>query len=59
MEEIRVEHKILAGNPVGKRSLGRPRRRWYNIKLELGEVRLWEQEVVLVLAMFNSGVPPP
>jgi len=39
MEEIRVEHKILAGNPVGKRSLGRPRRRWKDsIKMDLREI---------------------
>ena len=32
-------HKILVGNPQGKRPLGRPRRRWEdNIKLDLKEV---------------------
>jgi hypothetical protein len=30
---------ILVGNPEGKRSLGRPRRRWVdNITMDLGEI---------------------
>jgi hypothetical protein len=32
-------HKILVGNPEGKRPLGRPRRRWVdNIKMDLREI---------------------
>jgi hypothetical protein len=34
-------HRVLVGKPEGKRPLGRPRRRWDNIKMdfqELGEV---------------------
>ena len=32
-------HKVLVGKPDGKRSLGRPRRRWEdNIKMDLEEV---------------------
>ena len=32
-------HKVLVGKPEGKRSLGRPRRRWEdNIKVTLEEV---------------------
>ena len=32
-------HRVLVGKPEGKRSLGRPRRRWKdNIKIELQEV---------------------
>ena len=39
MEEGRGVHKILVGKPRGKRSLGRPRRRWEgNIKMDLEEV---------------------
>jgi len=35
----RVVHRILVGKPEGKRSLGRPRRRWEdNIKMDLREV---------------------
>ena len=36
MEEGRGVHKVLVGKPEGKRSLGRPRRRWEdNIKMDL------------------------
>jgi hypothetical protein len=39
MGEKRNAYRILMGNPVGKRPLGRPRRRWVdNIKMELGEI---------------------
>ena len=39
MEEGRGVHKVLVGKPDGKRSLGRPRRRWEdNIKMDLEEV---------------------
>ena len=39
MEEGRGVHKVLVGNPEGKRPLGRPRRRWEdNIKMDLKEV---------------------
>jgi hypothetical protein len=30
MGEMRNEYKIVVGKPEGKRSLGRPRRRWEN-----------------------------
>ena len=37
--ERRGVHRVLVGKPEGKRSLGRPRRRWeYNIKTDLQEV---------------------
>ena len=33
-------HRVLVGNPEGKRPLGRPRRRWEdNVKMDLQEVR--------------------
>ena len=39
MEEGRGMHKVLVGNPEGKRPLGRPRHRWEdNIKMELEEL---------------------
>ena len=39
MGEERGVHKVLVGKPKGKRSLGRPRRRWEdNIKMDLEEV---------------------
>jgi hypothetical protein len=37
--ERRNEYKILAGNPEGTKSLGRPRNRWENnIKMDFGEI---------------------
>ena len=39
VEEGRGVQKVLVGKPVGKRPLGRPRRRWEdNIKMDLEEV---------------------
>ena len=39
MEEGRDVHKVLVGEPEGKRPLGRPRRRWEdNIGMDLQEV---------------------
>jgi hypothetical protein len=36
MGEERGMHRVLVGKPVGKRPLGRPRRRWEdNIKMEM------------------------
>jgi hypothetical protein len=38
MWEKRNAYRILVGNPVGKRPLGRPKRRWVdNIKIDLRE----------------------
>jgi hypothetical protein len=35
----RKAYRLLVGKPEGKRSLGRPRRRWVdNIRMNLGEV---------------------
>jgi hypothetical protein len=42
MGEKRNAYRILVGNPEGKRSLGRPRRRWVDtIKIDLREIG-WE-----------------
>jgi hypothetical protein len=39
MGEKRYAYRILVGMPEGKRSLGRPRRRWVNnIKMDLREI---------------------
>ena len=38
MGEERGVHWVLVGKPEGKRPLGRPRRRWENIKMDLQEV---------------------
>jgi hypothetical protein len=34
----RFVHRVLVGRPEGKRPLGRPRRRWDNIKMDLQEI---------------------
>jgi hypothetical protein len=39
MGEKRNACRLFVGNPEGKRPLGRPRRRWVDIRLDLGEVR--------------------
>jgi hypothetical protein len=39
MGEKRNTYRLLVGKPEGKRTLGRPRRRWVdNIRMDLGEV---------------------
>jgi hypothetical protein len=39
MGEEKVGHRVLVVKPEGKRTLGRPRRRWeYNIKMDVQEV---------------------
>ena len=39
MVEKRGAYRVLVGKPVGKRPLGRPRRRWVdNIRMDLQEV---------------------
>jgi hypothetical protein len=43
MGEKRKLYRFLLGKPEGKRSLGRPRRRWlHNIRMDLVEVRWGE-----------------
>ena len=69
MEEGRGVHKVLMGKPEGKRSLGRPRRRWEdNIKMDLQEVgggcgdwmgfaRYRDRRRALVSTVMNFRVP--
>jgi hypothetical protein len=39
MGKTRNAYRILVGKPEGKRTLGRPRRRWVdNIKIDLREI---------------------
>jgi hypothetical protein len=39
MGEGRGVYRVLVGRPEGKKSLGRPRRKWeYNIKMDLNKV---------------------
>jgi hypothetical protein len=39
MGEKRNAYRLLVGKPEGKRPLGRPRRRWLDIRMDLVEVR--------------------
>jgi hypothetical protein len=69
MGEKRDAYELLVGKPVGKRPLGRPRRRWVdNIRMDLGEVGCgdvdWSGPAkdrdrwrVLVNAVMNLRVP--
>jgi hypothetical protein len=42
MGEERKVYKVLAGNPEGKRPLGRPRRRWEDgMRMDLRETGVW------------------
>ena len=38
MGEDGAVHRMLVGKPEGKRPLGRPRRKWENIKMDLQKV---------------------
>jgi hypothetical protein len=38
MGKVRNMCRLLVGKPEGKRPLGRPRRRWVDIRADLGEV---------------------
>jgi hypothetical protein len=69
MVERRGVYWVLVGKPVGKRTLGRPRRRWEdNIKMDLKEVGCggmdWielaedrDRRWALVNAVMNFRVP--
>jgi hypothetical protein len=69
MGEGRSVHRVLLGKPEGKRTLGRPRRRWEdNIKRDLQEVGggcgNWMERAqdsdrwrTLVNTVMNFGVP--
>ena len=61
-------HKVLVRKPEGKRPLGRPRRRWEDIKMDLQEVGRgcgdWMELAqdrdrwrALVSTVMNFGVP--
>ena len=69
MGEERGVYRVLMGKPKGKRSLGRPRRRWVdNIRIDLQEVRCGYMDWIglaqdrdrwrtLVSAVMNLRVP--
>jgi hypothetical protein len=41
VEKMRNAYRILIGKPEGKRPLGRPSRRWEDIRMDLREIG-WE-----------------
>ena len=68
MGEERGMYRVLVGKPEGKIPLGRPRRRWVDIRMNLQEVGCgymdWiglaqdrERWRTLVSAVMNLGVP--
>jgi hypothetical protein len=58
MGEIRNAYKILIGKPEGKRSIGRPRRRWVDIRMDLREIG-WESVDWLHLARDRDQLRAP
>ena len=68
MEEGREVYRVRVGKPEGKRPLGRPRRRWKDIRMDLQEVGLGYEDWIglaqdrdrwrgLVSAVRNRRVP--
>jgi hypothetical protein len=41
MGEEKGVYRVLVGKPEGKRPMGRPRRRWEDIRMDLQEVGIW------------------
>ena len=59
MGEERGVYRVLVGKPEGRRTLGRPRRRWVdNIRMDLQEVGCGHVDWrTLVSAVMNLRVP--
>ena len=68
MGEVRGTYRVLVGKPEGKRPLGRPRRRWVDIRMDIQEVECgcvdWiglvqdrDRWRTLVSAVMNLRVP--
>jgi len=57
MEERKGVYRVLVGKPKGKRSLGRPRRRWEdNIKMDLQGVGVGVWTTLIWLRIVIGGV---
>jgi hypothetical protein len=61
MGEMRGAYNILVGTPEGRRPLGRPRRRWEDIKMDLREIGFgdvswihWAQDRDMWWAVVNT-----
>jgi hypothetical protein len=58
MEEGRVVHRVMVGEPEGMRRLGRPRRRWEdNIKTDLQKVGEGFGDWMELATVMNFRVP--
>jgi hypothetical protein len=53
MKEMRNKYNILVKKPKGKRPLGRPRRRWEDIRMDLRGIE-WEGGDWMHLAQVGS-----
>jgi hypothetical protein len=42
MGKVRGAYNILVGRREGRRPLGRPRRKWEDIKMDLREIGFWD-----------------
>jgi hypothetical protein len=64
MGEVRGAYNILVGRPEWRRPLGRPRRRWKDIKIDLREIGFGDVDWIhrdrwraLVNTVMNPWVP--
>jgi hypothetical protein len=56
MGEERNVYKVLMGRPEGKRSLGRPRRRWEDgIRIDLREIGCGSVDWIQLLRIGTGG----
>jgi hypothetical protein len=65
MREVRGAYNILVGRPEGRRPLGRPGRRWEDIKMDLREIGFqdvdwihWAQDRDRWRALVNTVMNP-
>jgi hypothetical protein len=57
--EKRNAYRLLVGRPEGKRSLGRPRRKWVdNIMMDLGEVGWGDVDWIGLESSCEFGIEP-
>ena len=58
MEQSRNAYRVLVGKPEGKRSLGRPRRRWED-NIKMGVVMLGTEYILLKIDISEGGNESP
>jgi hypothetical protein len=58
MGEKRNAYILLMGKPEGKRPLGRPRRRWVDNKMDLGEVGWGYVDWIRLESSCECGIEP-